>query len=349
MKPPLYSLKITLLCYIIQSMSDISKCNPWDMDPANLELCPLARACSRGELGPLIGRASITRNTCAVGNEGRYCGPATAYYEGALTALYQDALDQLAPVSHTITITSTPEGDAPEKVRNSVVGTSVYARQSLLPEGHEEEFVAVHATDFILALHADAKFDAASWYANNHKLVQDPSKEMPIWVFSKSDVDVYEARVSGINSVAKYGDFAWSMSGLYAIWSGFLMHPEAFSPSSTKGQLYYEAMREIADEEFNGDIGAAITSHLSETIAYGSFDYITSNGIGRTSTVDGTGLKEIRDDGRLIYDRESGVDFRENPDDAPPREEHMIDRFHRKLEKRQLSGMGSYVTKLSTQ
>lgn len=328
-------------------MSDVNRCNPWDMDPTNLEICRLAKACDKSELGPMIGRAAIANNTCTEGNEGRYCGGATAYYEAAMSALYQDALDQVAPVTHTVTITSVPEGDAPADVRSLIVGTTVYARQSLFPEGDKEEFVALHAADFTLALHADGKFDAASWYLNNHMPVQDLSHKMPVWIFSVANLAVHETRAEEINSIAKYGNFAWSAPGLYAIWSGYLMHPEAFSPSSVKGQQYYKAMQEIADEEFDGDLGLAVTSHLYETLAYGSLNYIMEHGSGRTTISDEVGIKVIRDDGRLVYDRDSGIDFRENPEDAPLPTEHMIVRFRRKLEERKLSGMHSYPIKLA--
>lgn len=328
-------------------MAEIMKCDPWNMDPGNLETCPLARACSRGELGPMMGRAAITNNTCAVTNEGRYCGGTTAYFEAVLDALYLDALDQVAPVTHTLRIISAPDGDAPDEVRKAVVGTSVYARQSLLPDGQNENFFAVHATDFLLALHADGKFDAASWYSTHHTLLRDTSKETPVWVFDRKDLEVYKVAKVTINSAEQYGNFAWSMVGLYAIWPGYLMHPEAFRPRSPKGKQYYEAMQQIADEEFDGDIQVAIRAHLRDTFASGSFSSMIERGKGRTLSADDEGLKTIIEDGKILFDRDNKVDFRNNPDDAPQPKERMIDRFRKKLEERQLSGQHPYTVKIT--
>lgn len=293
----------------------MERCNPWEKDS-----CPLAQVCGQQQVAALFGRAAINNDLyCDEDKQGSTCGPITSYYEAAFVANSLRQLDADSPWTANARVVELPDGEAPEEVRQALVGISFPVRQNLQPEA-DSGITAVHPLDFILTLDNKGKLNEAQWYREYAGRMADAGQGLQAWHFNAADMKLDNFR-SPRSLLSEFGCIPWMKSFLGVAHTGYVLEPALFHP---KGDIdsdkFYERLREVADAEYDGDISVAIAyrmigptfEHLNLNAINDRFDYSVTQDSETGEVV------RIVDHGRLVYDLDAGVDFRDHPEDAEP-------------------------------
>jgi len=301
-------------------MIERRKCNNFFADSLE-DGCQFKEACSNGEFAAILARIAIHRGGCW--NEaGDACGGAAAYYEAALSSLSLDVLDRESPITESARIINTPEGEAPIEIRESLVGLSFPVRDVLQPEAIRGSHTSINTIDFKLALLKDGKFDAARWFDLAQEQAVEDGRHILSWYFNNDEVQASEVK-RRVSSAGRYGGHAFTKTGLGTMWSGNILPLELFTPSSSDGEKFYEALQQMADKEMDGNLQATLARYITSRVVDGMLISIIQRGDGRTTShreeADGshtiTGI--IDPGGRVTYDLEKDIDFRDNPEEAP--------------------------------
>ncbi len=295
----------------------MQRCNP---EIANN--CPLAQVCDKAGLGAKLARTAITNGLfCAEESQGETCGPLVAYYEAGMCADALRKLDEEHPPTHTVQIIEVPAGEAPDKIRQSLVDIRFRIRATLQPI--TPEHVAIHPLDFILALDEAGKLLEAQWYREYTARLESTGQVLGAWYFSTEELRVSE-NVKARPSLAPYALIPYRKAVLGAMWSGFMLPPALFA-SGPETDFLYRRLKEEADRDYDGIISAAILwKIIAATFENNNLLALLKRGGGRLTTHDEAGeIVEIYDPGGIVvYDRAQGIDHRENPENAialPPR------------------------------
>lgn len=159
-----------------------------------------------GQGCPLIdeSRQNLVWDYCESGEMGQHCGAAQAQMLTVelYSAGWTEALDRECPIVGGFRITSLPEGDPPEAVRQAWVDTTVPVRQGY--DEHEGK-IAVHSIDAIISLYGDRKVGAANWLFNAHVAIAKQMQEVVTWHFNESEgvVSRFPRPVSTIDQVVR--------------------------------------------------------------------------------------------------------------------------------------------------
>lgn len=287
-------------------------------DPLKEGGCPLAEVCAEGSVGAMLGRASIRYGSyCDERNEGRICGPATAYYEAALCANTIRELDAESPWTHTARIMKAPDGEAPEEIRDSLVGLKLPVRANLQPT-EEADIVAVHPLDFLLTLDEAGLLKEAQWYRKYTGSLQEKGQHLEVWHFNADELEVTDGGRE--STLGQYGLSVWHKPLLGSIWTGFVLNPSLFTAKGDRnGDELFERLQEVADEEYEGDVSVAIARRIVfATLEHNSFAAASERGPGRSTTFDHEGnvIRVVDPGAAVVYDEALGIDHRDNPQEA---------------------------------
>lgn len=239
-------------------------------------------------------------------DRGRYCGSTLAYYEAAVLTQRLAELDPVDPITHFARIVKPPIGEAPQAVREAIVGMQLHVREGL-QKGEQGGPVVIHLVDFILGLHDHGRIAEAAWYKQYASQKAQKGMRLDAWYFQPEEVDVWENAVPR-KTAAEYGKNAWNYSMLGSVWMGFVLPQELFDPESEEGRVLFEKLRETY-----GDHVENLAMHLiADKFANNHLIAMIRKGPGRTTTYDTEtrDVTEIWDNGALVYDRDQGVDNR---------------------------------------
>ncbi len=288
----------------------MGQCGLWE--DGEQSPCPLEQECAKGDVFALMARLALTdgkgreRAGCHDFDRGRYCGTTLAYYEAAVLTTQLAELDETAPITHFGRITKTPAGEAPEVVREAIVGLNLHIRAGLQPP-EINGVVAIHPLDFILALHDQGKITEAAWYkAYNAEQITE-AKQVEAWHFQADEMDIWENKIPR-GTANQYARNAWTYSMLGSVWIGYILPEELFYPQSEQGQAFFAKLREAYEGEDNTLAPQLVTDIFRQNNLMG----IVRRGPGRTTSYDAetNEVTEVWDAGVLVYDRDQGIDNR---------------------------------------